>query len=104
MTTRRWMIVVAAVAVIMTLGAARRKQRAFQRLAAYHEKELSLIVPGRGTRSGNIEIWLRHDPSNGTWRLSSAGKAAYHSRMRDIYARSARYPWLAFDPDPPQPK
>jgi hypothetical protein len=104
MTTRRWMIVVAVAALIMTRAEVRRRQNEFQRLAAHHKKERSLIVAGRGRKSGDIEIWLRHDPSKNSWRLSSVWKAVYHSRMREKYERAARYPWLPVEPDPPEPK
>jgi hypothetical protein len=104
MTTRRWMIVVAVVALFMTRGEVRRRQNEFQQLAAYHQKARSLIVAGRGRTSGNMEIWLRHDPSKTSWRLSSVWRAAYHSAMREKYEHAARYPWLPVEPDPPEPK
>jgi hypothetical protein len=104
MTTRRWMIAVAVAALIMTRAEVRRRQHEYQRLAAYHKKERSLIVAGRGRTSGEIEIWLRHDPSKRSWRLSSVREAAYHSAMGEKYERSARYPWLPVETDLPEPK
>jgi hypothetical protein len=104
MTTRRWMIAVAVAALIMTRVEVRRRQNEFQQLAEYHKKERALIVAGRGRTSGEIEIWLRHDPLQRSWRHSSVWKAAYHSAMREKYERAARYPWLPVEPDPPEPK
>jgi hypothetical protein len=104
MTTRRWMIAAAIAALITTGVEMHRRQNEFQRLAAYHKKEWSLIVPGRDKKSGDIEIWLRHDPSKRNWRLSSASEAAYHTRMSEKYERAARYPWLPVEPNPPRPK
>jgi hypothetical protein len=104
MTTRRWMIVVTVTALVTTRVEMHRRQNEFQRLAAYHKKERSLIFAGRGRKSGDIEIWLRLDPSKRSWRPSSVWEAAYHSRMREKYERASRCPWLPVAPDPPPPK
>jgi hypothetical protein len=101
MTTQRWMIAVAVVAIIMTTVGIRRRQNEFLQLAAYHKKEWSHIV---GRVSDDGVTWLRYDPLKRDWRLSSASESVYHAQMREKYEHAARYPWLPVAPDPPPPE
>jgi hypothetical protein len=89
MTTRRWMIAVAAVALACAVRVAlNERSRRFTRIAQGYDD----IFIGR---SGPISI-LRDRKLVETikWRLKMGRK----------YRRAARYPWLPVEPDPPEPK
>jgi hypothetical protein len=83
MTTRRWMIAVAVVAVVLwgvpTVIQWRRIR--FQRLSDYHRSKIVLVGP----------------PS------PLLARTLYHSKMAEKYAEATRRPWLPVSPDPPAP-
>ena len=91
MPTRRWMITVAVVALI--LG--------------------GIVVPirlhGMGQRYRSL-VTL-HALQEETWRLAGDGNTPdvlqmidYHARLKAKYARAATRPWLPVEPDPLPPK
>ncbi len=89
MTTRRWMIAVAVVAVgcaaVLHSLEDRRRER-FARIADQHIAVFLVPaqVPDRERRSVKRLDW--------------------HRKMADKYLRAARYPWLPVEPDPLKPK
>ncbi len=88
MTTRRWMIVVAVVAVGCAAVASlveRRRER-FARIA---ERHVSVFL---------TPITRFPDPER-----RSAKRLDWHSKMADKYLHATRYPWLPLAPDPPKP-
>jgi hypothetical protein len=104
MTTRRWMIATAVVAVL--LGGVLRAQ-ALQRRTAYHarekqsclqraqlaEKQYRWMQQEGGTWCGSrillIEIKEEYEETPELWE-----RAAYHAGLEAQYRRAARYPWL----------
>jgi hypothetical protein len=85
MTTRRWMIVVAILAVGLA-DVGRRRHLALRQRAAYHEKIERLVTDTAPKLPANAAIRDRH------------------ARLKEKYWRAARYPWLPVEPDPPEPE
>ena len=96
MTTRRWMIAVAATA--SALGALQWRRSEFESLAASHEsRTIAVVTVKNGRRTFTDQRGRRLTPveakrSNWRWALSQK------------YERAARYPWLPVPPDPPPPE
>ncbi len=86
-TTRRWMIAVAAVALLCLLE---HRRRSFESLAAYHESESRKMIAWSINPPGDV---LRYAERVFEWHAALARK----------YRHAARYPWLPFEPDPPEP-
>jgi hypothetical protein len=82
MTTRRWMIAVAVVALAWAAGAALiERSGRFARIAQEYDTFI-----GGGPVPASAE--------EGNWRMEMGRK----------YRRAARYPWLPVGPDPPRPE
>ena len=92
MTTRRWMIVVAVVGLLLggIVGVYRLRQRhdALVYRVWWH-RTIVATLKARGRASPN-------DPA--TPRL-----LVYHESLAHKYQHAARYPWLPVEPDPPEP-
>jgi hypothetical protein len=128
MTTRRWMVVVAAIAVSM--GGFVAVRALWQYLAAlervqYHEGMEALwrwLDPLRQDQSQRIDdtgltdeqrqmvgdVGLPEDVRAAldqvNWILAaSRRKMEYHAAMARKYRCVAQHPWLAVEPDPPEP-
>jgi hypothetical protein len=83
MTTRRWTIAVAVVALLLGAYVTWHRAVHFIRLAALHAAEAQMI---------------RSSPSDDP-RL-----ADYHEGLARKYERASARPWLLVDPDPPEPE
>jgi hypothetical protein len=83
MTTRRWMVAVAVVAIFFGLA---ERSRRFSEIADLHDgqSEASVTTPEERNR---LTRWN-----------------AYNRAMCRKYRRAARYPWLPVEPDPPRPR
>ena len=109
MTTRRWMVAVAIVALLIS-GGLRLKQRRdyFLSLARSHERKMpSSTAEGKALRSlfgstsrmsGEAIMLLRRDFDR------MMDRADHHAALVRKYRRAARYPWLPVEPDPPEPR
>jgi hypothetical protein len=104
MTTRRWMVVVAVVALSFVGEQTRRRAARFRLLAQRHAKiesslrtiaaRLSLMKPSSYRQlCGQMSRVVRMSPE----------LVEYHAALRLKYERAARYPWLAVELDPPEP-
>jgi hypothetical protein len=89
MTTRRWFIVVAALAVLLALN--NRRER-FRRLADYHRYQAGV---GRLRRIISVAP-LRTEDFPSPLHL-------WHDEMTRKYERAAAYPWVPIGSDPPPP-
>jgi hypothetical protein len=105
MTTRRWMVAVAVVALSVAGEQMRRRAVRYRGLAERHAKielvcrrtaaRLPLMKPSDyGAFCGGMARNIRRSP-----RL-----AAYQADLRRKYEHAARYPWLPVEPDPPEPE
>jgi hypothetical protein len=106
MTTRRWMVLVATVAILIGVGLelGRRSSR-FARLSAYHS-EVALLHFHTLMRLGG---WPPQDPlaaelGRGRNLYRVRALVHYHSALTGKYERAARYPWLPVAPDPTEPE
>src|SRR5262245_33241113 len=83
MTTRRWMIIIVIIALLLEIEVTLRRavdlwQKAVENELA--EKALKTIpMPGYSA------LWCRAD---------------YHARLKEKFRRAARSPWLSVEPDP----
>src|SRR3954451_14919639 len=93
MTTRRWMIAVAVVALACAATIAlMERSRRFARIARDHA--------GAGPVISYVHI-VSGDETRLSWgrRVKS-----WHAEMAKKYQYAARYPWLLVEPDPPPPE
>jgi hypothetical protein len=81
-TTRRWMITVAVVALLLYLE---RRRRSFESLAAFR------LWPGVAS--------TRHNPNLRLKKIT-----LWHWDLARKYRYAAQYPWLPVEPDPPEPE
>jgi hypothetical protein len=113
------MTAVAAAGCLAGAEAMRRRSSDFRRLADIHKLELCEIgdenlpdLDGRGWG-----FWVSDDPDRrpspspanmaakiAKWEKSKDRRIAFHASMYRKYERAARYPWLAVEPDPPEPE
>jgi hypothetical protein len=103
MTTRRWLIAVAVVAVCLGSGILITRSRSYAALCAFHaegEKECRRIVEAFEGRRLDAAVWK-------DW-IAHARRARrllpYHAALRRKYELASRRPWLPVEPDPPEPK
>jgi hypothetical protein len=81
MTTRRWMIMIAVVAIVLGAIAIDERRDRFRQLAAYHDRVVQALRPP-------------YVPQVNPRRV------AYHRDLAAKYERAARYPWLPLEPEP----
>ena len=103
MTTRRWMVAVAVVGLLMAtaLSGYRLKQRRDHYLsrAQLHKQNAAFLMQVCETNRIIRTHWSRDDYLSALCRISG-----YHAAMAAKYRHAARYPWLPVEPDPPEPK
>jgi hypothetical protein len=110
MTTRRWMVAVAVVGLLMggAIGIVRLKRRSddFTVRSQNHARQASLYnlyTPGVDEHlRATVEPEMRSVLENRKAYL--LGAFAYHDAMTGKYLRAARYPWLPVEPDLPEPR
>jgi hypothetical protein len=86
MTTRRWMVAVAIMGIVLGVTIERRNR--FRKIAAHHRAELMKLVSRMNPFSGDR-----------SWR-----PLEWHESMARKYERAARFPWLPVKPDAPGPE
>ncbi len=91
MTTRRWIVVVMIVAVLLGVERTRRRAAYLQQRAVENEQAETAI-----------KIILL--PAPGTDVESLRRRADYYAHLKEKYRRAARSPWLSIEPDPPAPE
>jgi hypothetical protein len=104
MTTRRWMISVAIVALVIAWGIHRRDS--FRRLAEWHRsqtfpsnQDLSVRVSW-DSASETRRWWV--DKNGNLWLSDQQVREnSWHRRMEAKYRHATCYPWLSVEPDPP---
>ena len=122
MTIRCWMILVAAVGCLLGVAGMVRKSRRMIARAEFHARErlaMDRVTDGRRIFEGVATALLYRRPGEGSMgtvrfderdalaeqlRASWQRRADYHAAMRRKYERAAMYPWLAVEPDPPEPE
>jgi hypothetical protein len=102
MTTRRWMLAVAVVALIAggTVECQRRRARFHQLAMQYAQKELALSVFSYSGPGGQHEMAKQWQ----TYFRKTAPYRAYYAGLSKKYRRAEKNPWLPVAPDPPRPK
>ena len=108
MTTRRWMAAVAVVAVMLAAAALFRRHLSLRERGDYHERR-ERVQADRVRALGDLALALADTSPEAAAR--ERAHAAFeaeirdrHARLKDKYRRAARYPWLAIEPDPPEPE
>jgi hypothetical protein len=105
-TVRRMMALVAISAALLAVGALIQRSLKLGERAAYHER----MASEEAEKARSLENLARaaNDPQDAAEiRVVADGHArvsAWHARMGAKYHRLARRPWLAVEPDPPEPK
>jgi hypothetical protein len=98
MTTRRWMVAVAAVALLMGIGSEvvreLRLASRYRRLADGYRFVEELNTGKPASFGGTTTIQIAPSPE---W-------ATYYGEMRRNYERAARFPFFPVAADPPEPK
>src|SRR5262245_40223210 len=97
LTTRRLMVIVAAVALV--LGTLVERSRQFRHESRRHV--FSMKAARGGIFSGRVRLIDRH----GQFLTDQeSAKHHWHGYMAVKYGRAARSPWFLVPPDPPEPK
>ena len=108
MTTRRWMIAVAVVGLLMggAIGGVRLKRRHdfFLARVRQHDQEEARFRSWEQNLASAMESLPSspRDPFLLRWERVRL-HAAYHKELKNKYEHAARYPWLPVEPDPPMP-
>ena len=90
-TTRRMMELVAAVAVLLGAVMLKQRSKSYRARAALH--------------AASRQMYLRKAEQTASGQAGHYRElASYHERLRQIYERAARRPWLPVPPDPPAPE
>jgi hypothetical protein len=108
MTTRRWMVAVVMIGLMIGGGVwLKQRRHYFLSLAQSHQKEVaSSTARGQAlksrlsTTSGMSDEDIMHLYRDYTRMMD---RADHHAAMARKYERAARYPWLLVEPDPPEP-
>jgi hypothetical protein len=103
MTTRRWMIAVAAVAVMLAAALFRRHLSLRER-GDYHARREGDLASRARKRQLALDFANRIPEMAAYLRAYAACEAAigaWHARLKEKYRRAARYAWLSIEPDPP---
>jgi hypothetical protein len=109
MTTRRWMVAVAVIGLLVGGGVRLKRRRDyFLSLARSHAQKMpSSTAEGKALRSrfgstsgmgGEETVLLSRDFDR------MMNRADHHSALRRKYEHAARYPWLPVEPEPPEPE
>jgi hypothetical protein len=85
MTTRRWMVAVAGVALLVGAFVTLQRAAYFMRLAAAHEH-------------------FAHHLRSTAGPAGDQTAAEHNERLARRYQRAAARPWLPVEPDPPPPE
>jgi hypothetical protein len=97
MTTRRWMVAIAAVGLMMGISIVgyRLKQRhSYFVIRARHHAEVEAM----------FRSWARTSSARSRHILASISRNLdYHADMARKYRQAARYPWLSVELDPEEP-
>jgi hypothetical protein len=95
-STRQLMILIAVVAVLLSILRMSHRQSYCQRKAAFHE---ALAAFHRGQRPTNMNPTAAASLVAGVRRRPEL--AVFHSRMKVKWQNAAAHPWLRVDDDPP---
>jgi hypothetical protein len=114
MTTRRLMVAIAVVALLMGAAMTWRKHLEYARLASYYGQQLRMLENTWGAVpelfGGTSTIMLEMSPiTPGRQPLPPVAYDTkevidYHRLLWRKYTQAARRPWLPIKPDPPYPK
>jgi hypothetical protein len=101
MTTRRWMVAVGIVGLLMStaLSGYRLKQRRDDYLsrAQLHSAEFFM-------RAHKTHLIIRTHRNRDDYLDTQCLISGYHAAMASKYRHAALYPWLPVEPDPPEPE
>lgn len=114
MTTRRWMVAVAVVSLLMggAIGAVRLRRRHdyFLARSRQHDREAAMFrsweqslasaleeLPSSPRLPFPLDRWERR-------RSIISRSLSHHAALAAKYRRAAHYPWLSIEPDPPPPE
>jgi hypothetical protein len=103
MTTRRWMIAVAVVAIGVGAWMLIMRSRSYAALATLYaesEKECRRIVEADEGNRLDAAIWKDWI----TYARRSRRLLLHHAALRRKYELASRQPWLPVVPDPPAPE
>jgi hypothetical protein len=108
MTTRRWMVAVAVVAVMLAAAVLVRRYLSLRERGDYYETR-ERIQADRARVLGQLALgFADSNPEMAAqWRARAAfedGLRDRHARLKAKYHRAALVPWLAIEPDPPEPE
>ena len=108
MTTRRWMLAVAAIGLMIGGGILLKQRREyFVTLAQSHQKE----VDSSTARRKALQSRFGDTPGMTTEEITHLhreydrmrDRADHHASLARKYEHAALYPWLPVEPDPPEP-
>jgi hypothetical protein len=105
MTTRTWMVAMAAIAVQIWSGRAAARWNHFRKLAEYHASEFTKLrtelapaleyrrEAGRFPGCGPGQAFFEAECEQADW----------HGRLKSKHEHAAARPWIPVEPDSPEP-
>lgn len=110
MTTRRWMAAVAVIAMLLAGGLSWKRRAAFLVQADLHERSAAFwdVRRQRYDRDGGFPIFNEKffesdDTVKPYYGSRFRRRAEHHASLGRKYRHAAAHPWLAVEPDPPEP-
>jgi hypothetical protein len=102
------MVAVAVVAVMLAAAALFRCHLSLRERRDYHAR-MEGVLTDRARHLGLLALdFADREPGIAAeWRAYAACEAeirAWHARLKEKYRHAAHYPWLAIEPDPPEPE
>ncbi len=113
MTTRRWLVVVTVIGLMIGGGVRlevwlNQRRDYFLSLAQSHQNEV-VSSTARGKALKSRKGWPSGKTTEEIMQLHRdydrmMDRAEHHESLARKYEQAARYPWLPVEPDPPEPE
>jgi hypothetical protein len=108
MTTRRWMMAVAGIALVLAAGICVRRRAAFLIEADRHEWgavrwDVHQQYLDNGSPVFNLELFDADGILKPPYASEFRSRSEHHAALGRKYRYAASHPWVIVEPDPPEP-
>jgi hypothetical protein len=109
MTTRRWMMAVAIIALILAVALCAKRRATYLHLADHNARKAQFWAVHRQRYLGdttpmfNLEFFDSDGTIKEPYSREFARISEHHATLARKYSFAAAHPWLSVDADPPEP-